>query len=151
MVNLMKRISNFVVSLAVTLTITGGLTGCQLNASTASLYDDLGGMEGITSITDNFIYEIGFDQNIVKHFEKTDLDRFREKFIEQICEVSGGPCQYSGDSMLDVHKKMNVTEAEFNRTVDLLIAAMNRSGINHRAQNRLLAKLAPTRPDIIYH
>lgn len=107
-------------------------------------------MEGITEITDNFIYEIGFDENIVRHFQETNLDRFREKFIEQVCEVSGGPCTYSGDTMLDVHTKMNVTEAEFNRTVDLLVAAMNRSRVPHRVQNQLLARLAPTREDIIY-
>lgn len=147
----MNGLRILVVILALSQAIMGGLTGCQLNPRSASLYDDLGGLDGITSITDNFIYEIGFDQNIVKHFEETDLDRFREKFIEQICEVSGGPCQYSGDSMLEVHKKMNVTEAEFNRTVDLLIAAMNRSGVDYTVQNRLLARLAPTRPDIIYH
>ena len=126
------------------------LSACHTTPSGSSLYQDLGGMEGITDITNNFIYEIGFDENIVRHFQETNLDRFRDKFIEQVCEVSGGPCTYSGDTMLDVHTKMNVTEAEFNRTVDLLIAAMNRSGIPHRVQNQLLARLAPTRADIIY-
>lgn len=126
------------------------LSACHTAPTGSSLYQELGGMEGITDITNNFIYEIGFDENIVRHFQETNLDRFREKFIEQVCEVSGGPCTYSGDTMLDVHTKMNVTEAEFNRTVDLLVAAMNRSGIPHRVQNQLLARLAPTRPDIIY-
>lgn len=126
------------------------LPACQTQPTNDALYHELGGMEGITRITDNFIYEIGFDKNIVRHFEETDLDRFREKFIEQVCELSGGPCRYSGDSMVDVHTNMNITEAEFNQTVDLLIAAMNRSGIAHPTQNKLLALLAPTRPDIIY-
>lgn len=127
------------------------LAACQTTAPDNALFNELGGMEGITRITDNFIYEIGFDRDIVRHFEKTDLDRFREKFIEQLCEVSGGPCQYTGDTMLQVHTKMNITEAEFNQTVDLLISAMNNSGIPQATQNRLLARLAPTRPDIIYH
>lgn len=131
--------------------LLAALTACQTTASDSALFNELGGMEGITRITDNFIYEIGFDRDIVKHFEKTDLDRFREKFIEQLCEVSGGPCQYTGDTMLQVHTKMNITEAEFNQTVDLLISAMNNSGITQATQNRLLARLAPTRPDIIYH
>ncbi|RLU01405.1 MAG: group 1 truncated hemoglobin [Ketobacter sp.] len=126
------------------------LSACQTAPAGDALYQELGGMEGITEITDNFIYEIGFDENIVRHFQETNLDRFREKFIEQVCEVSGGPCTYSGDSMVEVHTNMNVTEAEFNRTVDLLVAAMNRSGIPHPVQNQLLARLAPTRPDIIY-
>ena len=127
-----------------------GLSACQISPPRNSLFDELGGMEGITKITDEFIYEIGLDRNVVKHFADTDLERFRNKLIEQLCEVSGGPCQYSGDTMLDVHKKMNISEAEFNRTVDLLITAMNVTGIPHTTQNKLLAKLAPMRPDIIY-
>lgn len=126
------------------------LWGCQSLSSSGSLYDELGGMPGIEKITDNFIEEIGFDQQIVRHFAETKIERFREKFIEQICAESGGPCQYSGDSMVDVHTKMNITEAEFNRTVDLLINAMNKAGVAHATQNRLLAKLAPMRGDIIY-
>lgn len=127
------------------------LSGCQLLNSSSTLYDDLGGMPVIEKITDNFINEISYDQQIAQHFKDTKIDRFREKLIEQLCNVSDGPCQYSGDSMLDVHQKMNITEAEFNRTVDLLVNAMNQAGVPHRVQNRLLARLAPMRPDIIYH
>lgn len=127
------------------------LSGCQLLHSSSTLYDDLGGMPVIEKIADNFINEISYDQQIAQHFKDTKIERFREKLIEQLCNVSDGPCQYSGDSMLDVHQKMNITEAEFNRTVDLLVNAMNQAGVPHRVQNRLLARLAPMRPDIIYH
>ena len=127
------------------------LSGCQLLNSSSTLYDDLGGMPVIEKITDNFINEISYDQQIAQHFKDTKIERFREKLIEQLCNVSDGPCQYSGDSMLDVHQKMNITETEFNRTVDLLVNAMNQAGVPHRVQNRLLARLAPMRPDIIYH
>ena len=127
------------------------LNGCQLLNSSSTLYDDLGGMPVIEKITDNFINEISYDQQIAQHFKDTKIERFREKLIEQLCNVSDGPCQYSGDSMLDVHQKMNITEPEFNRTVDLLVNAMNQAGVPHRVQNRLLARLAPMRPDIIYH
>ena len=126
------------------------LWGCQSLSSSRSLYDELGGMPVIEKITDHFIEEISFDQQIVKHFKESDIDRFREKLIEQLCNVSGGPCEYTGDSMVDVHTKMNITESEFNRTVDLLINAMNKAGVAHRTQNKLLARLAPMRGDIIY-
>jgi hemoglobin len=126
------------------------LLGCQSLSSSRSLFDELGGMPVIEKITNNFINEISFDQQIVQHFKESDIDRFRAKLIEQICVEAGGPCTYSGDSMVDVHTKMNITEAEFNRTVDLLINAMNKAGVAHRTQNKLLARLAPMRADIIY-
>lgn len=125
--------------------------GCQSMQSSTSLYDELGGIPVIEKIVDNFIAEISFDQTVVHHFSDTSLDRFRSKLIEQICNISNGPCEYSGDSMLDVHQKMNITEAQFNRTVDLLVNAMNKAGVANPTQNKLLARLAPMRPDIIYH
>lgn len=127
------------------------LGGCQSLSRHDSLYDQLGGQPAIEKIVDNFIDEISFDPQIVAHFKDTNIDRFRTKLIEQLCKVSGGPCQYTGDSMEQVHRKMNITEAEFNRTVDLLIDAMNKAGVNLRAQNQLLARLAPMRGDIMYH
>ncbi len=127
------------------------LSGCQLLPPSSTLFDDLGGLPVIEKITDNFINEISYDQQIARHFQDTKIERFREKLIEQLCHVSDGPCAYSGDSMLEVHRKMNISEAEFNRTVDLLVNAMNQAGVPHRVQNRLLARLAPMRPDIIYH
>ena len=125
-------------------------SGCQTAPHKTTLFDELGGMQSIEKIVDGFIYEIGFDEEIVRFFEETDLERFRSKLIEQICEVSDGPCKYSGDSMQDVHANMQINESEFNRTVDLLIASMNKSGIPFGLQNQLLARLAPLRPDIIY-
>ncbi|MGB3622692.1 MAG: group 1 truncated hemoglobin [Ketobacter sp.] len=127
------------------------LSACQSVHNETTLYDELGGLPAIEKIVDGFIYQVGFDEQIVQHFEQTDLDRFRSKLIEQICEVSDGPCQYSGDSMLDVHANMDINESEFNRTVDLLIMSMEKHGIPQTTQNKLLSRLAPLRPDIIYH
>lgn len=127
------------------------LTACTTTTTNTTLYDELGAEKGVARIVDNFINEISFDPVIVTHFEKTDQNRFRSKLIEQICEISNGPCRYTGDSMLESHRKMNISEAEFNRTVDLLITAMNKAGTPLTAQNRLLAHLKEMREDIIYH
>ena len=127
-----------------------GITGCQTANTGSTLYEELGGMPVIEKITGNFIREIGYNEQIAQHFAETDLDRFYQKMVEHLCDISNGPCEYSGDSMVESHEGMNITEAEFNATVDLLINAMNRSGVPHRLQNRLLARLAPLREDIIY-
>ncbi|MDQ4426933.1 group 1 truncated hemoglobin [Thalassolituus sp.] len=126
-----------------------GLT-CFNVAQADGYYQELGGKAGVENIVDNFINEISFDQNIVKFFEGTDINRLREKLIEQFCHESGGPCEYTGDSMKDVHAGMDITKAEFNRVVELLQAAMDDAGTPQTAQNRLIRSLAPMRPDIIH-
>lgn len=115
-----------------------------------SLYDELGGQAKIESISNHFIEEIGNNPHIRNYFENTNIDRFHEKFVEHICMITNGPCSYTGDSMKNVHTGMNIGKADFNRAVDLLINAMDKAGIKHVTQNKLLAKLAPMRRDIIH-
>lgn len=104
----------------------------------------------MAEIVDNFVYQIEYDAQILAYFEGSNIDRFKDKLTEQICFLSGGPCEYTGDSMEQVHQGMNITETDFNRTVDLLINAMNDADVPHTLQNQLLARLAPTRQEMLY-
>jgi hemoglobin len=56
---------------------------------------------------------------------------------------------YTGDSMAESHKGQNVSRSDFNALVEDLIAAMDEQGISVPVQNRLIARLAPMRPDVI--
>ncbi|MEW9796751.1 group I truncated hemoglobin [Alteromonas sp. CYL-A6] len=124
------------------------LGGCASTSTT--LYNELGGAPTIDAIVDNFIYEIEYNPTILKYFEGSDIARFKEKLTEQLCMVSDGPCSYTGDTMEQVHGGMQITEAHFNLTVDLLINAMNKADVPHRLQNQLLAELAPMRGQMLY-
>jgi hemoglobin len=122
--------------------------GCAHQSIT--LYENIGGEKTVDQITNNFIDEIGNDKIIIKYFEKSNIDRFHKSFSSHLCSLTDGPCEYSGDNMQEVHRGMNITEGDFNRTVNLLINAMKKSGLSHRQMNRVLARLAPHQKNIIY-
>ena len=84
-------------------------------------------------------------------FEETDLERFQSKLNEQslFARSVGVPVDYTGDPMDKVHAGMDITEANFNRLVELLIDAMDETGIPHPIQNQLLARLAPLRAEML--
>ena len=124
------------------------LSGCASQSRT--LYSELGGEQKVSEIVNNFVTEIEHDPIILAYFKGSDIDRFIAKFEEQICMVSGGGCAYTGDTMEQIHGGMNISEKDFNRTVDLLINAMNKADIPHPLQNRLLNKLAPMRSQMLY-
>lgn len=115
-----------------------------------SLYQQLGGEAGINAITDGLLYEIEHDSRIVHHFADTDIARFRRLLAEQLCEISGGPCQYSGETMAKSHTGFNISLADFDALVEGLIKVMQRENIAISAQNQLLALLAPMYKDISY-
>lgn len=113
------------------------------------LYDELGGDVGIARIVDNFVTNIEYDPIIVEYFVGIDIEVFRRQLGSQLCQISDGPCIYEGDSMEEVHKGQGITAGHFNRTVDLLIQAMEQANIPYPTQNRLLQRLALLRDEII--
>jgi len=128
--------------------LIAGMTACASKSN--SLYQELGGAEKVDEVVEYFITEIEFDPMMYDYFKDSDIVRFREKFSEHFCMLTGGPCDYTGDTMEQIHTGMEISEANFNHAVDLLIAAMNKAEIPHRLQNRVLATMTPLRGSIIY-
>lgn len=114
-----------------------------------TLYDDLGGNDGVTGVVDQFLWNLADDERVNAYFVESNIERFRGKLIEYICQVADGPCVYSGDNMVRTHANMRVTVAAFNVTVESLILAMETQGIATGVQNRLLKVLAVAYEDVV--
>jgi len=126
------------------------LAGCALPASQDNLYRQLGGEAGLDAITTEFIRNIAADERVRHRFRNVDILRFKDGFETYLCALSEGPCDYQGDSMQLIHAGHDYTDKEFNAIVALLVDAMETQGVPTGAQNRLLARLAPTYDDIVY-
>jgi hemoglobin len=114
-----------------------------------SLYNQLGEKAGITKVVDTFVGNIAKDARINGMFASTNIPRLKTLLVEQVCEVSGGPCKYTGRDMKSSHTGMGVNRTHFNALVEDLQAAMSTEGIPFGVQNELLAVLAPMYRDII--
>lgn len=137
----MKRLIAFFLCVA-------ALVGCA-NKTAPTLYQQIDGREGVENIVDSFINQIGHDKQVFHYFKHANVTHFRHGFIKHLCALTGGPCNYDGDSMIAIHTGMNITEKDFNHVVDLLINAMNEQNIPHTVQNKILSKMAPLRGEII--
>ncbi len=136
------------------LLLSFGLCACTgaggSRAAGDPLFGELGGLPGVTAVVDGLLFAISEDRRIAHHFAESNILRLREKLIEQICMESGGPCTYTGDSMQQSHAGRGFTQADFNALVECLQVAMREQGVSFRAQNQLLARLAPMQRDILY-
>jgi len=126
------------------------ISGCSQTTAKDQLYQQLGSSVGIEKIVDGLLVEIEHDPQIVHHFRDTDIARFRKLLIEQICELSGGPCRYTGASMQESHTGFNITQADFDNMVRHLMIVMTAQNISTPAQNQLLGLLAPMYGDVVY-
>jgi len=118
-------------------------------AAKKSLYDRLGGKGAIQAVVDDFIGNVAGDGRINKRFANADIPRLKTKLVEQICEASGGPCTYTGASMVDAHRGMNVTDAEFTALVEDLVKSLDKFKVPAQEKGELLTALGGMKPQIV--
>jgi hemoglobin len=123
--------------------------GSAAAGAAPTLYDRLGGESGVAAITGSLIDRVSSDPTLGRSFKDTNLKRIKKLLAEQICDLSGGPCHYSGDSMKEVHAGHHISEAEFYGMVNTLRGILKQQHVSQGATNELLRLLAPMKRDIV--
>lgn len=118
-------------------------------ASARSLYADLGEKSGIDRLVTQAMLIWNADPRVAPTFEETNLVRFKRLIADQICNISGGDCQYTGRSMAEAHKGLHLANVQFNAVAEDLQTAMEQLDFPYSVQNRLLALLAPMQRDVV--
>ena len=114
-----------------------------------SLYERMGGAANVAATVNDVVDHAASDPRTRRSFEDVNLKRIKQSLAVLICDLSGGGCKYSEDSMRDVHAGLGITQAEFYSLVQIYRDAMVRHGIRLRERNELLALLAPMKRDIV--
>jgi hemoglobin len=121
----------------------------SLAAATRPLYERLGGESVMTAVVSETIDQVIADPRLNQSFKGSNIARIKRLIVEQICDLAGGGCHYSGDSMHEVHANHHITQTEFFGLVDILRQSLRRHHVRLRERNELLALLAPMAPDVI--
>lgn len=114
-----------------------------------AVYKAFHGEAGIDRIVADLIRQVQVDSRISDIFKASDLVRLQTQLSNQLCFLTGGPCLYAGKTMKESHKDLGLQDADLNALVEDLQNAMDREGVPFRAQNHLLAKLAPMRKSVV--
>jgi hemoglobin len=130
--------------------VTLSLLGLPWSAAGAStLYERLGGENGVAAIAAQLIERVAADPVLGRSFAGTNLKRIEQHLASQLCELSGGPCRYDGDPMREVHAGHDIREAEFYGMVEALTALLKERHVALADRNALLRRLAPLKHDIV--
>jgi hemoglobin len=129
------------------LVLAGSLAQPALAQDT--LYDRLGGKDGVARIVDQSFTLFLADPRVKDDFDNISPTHFKMRLAEEFCMISGGPCAYRGEPIRQEHSALGVTQAKFNAVAEDVQAAMHQVGIPFWTQNQLLALLAPMQRDIV--
>ena len=117
-----------------------------------SLYERLGGREAIALVVDDFVANVVADDRVnarFKNLKPPEVFKLKSNLSDQVCEATGGPCAYLGRDMKTTHKGLNITEAEWNATVEDLVKALDKHRVPQKEKNELLGLLGPMKKEIV--
>ena len=118
------------------------LTSCAQQEQ-PSLYERLGGTEGITSIVDDAFTEHIKNPVIMARFipygdQPERVAEIKEHFVEFLSAGTGGPAEYTGKDMKTTHSGMNISEAEFMALLDDLMIVLDNHQIDVETKKDML-------------
>jgi hemoglobin len=115
------------------------------NAQT-SLFDRLGGTNGITKIVDDVV-EAHMNNPAIKvrflpYKDQTErMALIKKHTIDFFSAGSGGQVEYKGRDMVSTHTGMNISEAEYMHVMDDILLVLNKHGVDADSQKDVLAIL----------
>ncbi|QDC43512.1 group I truncated hemoglobin [Methylophilus medardicus] len=110
---------------------------------TNETFQDFGGKPGLVSIMDDFMVNLVADPRTKPYFDNEKQTYIKAMLVEQMCELMNGGCSYPGRDMKSSHAGLKINRSAFNALVENFQVAMEKHNVPFRAQNKLLAKLAP--------
>jgi len=120
-----------------------------------SLYDRLGGVYSIATLVDDLIDRVMSDPRLNANplvneaHHRVPPAGFKYLVTEMVCWAAGGPQIYSGKSMDEAHRRMNITAAEFDAFLDDLQQSLDKFQVPDEEQTELKAIVNSTRADIV--
>ena len=130
------------------------LHGADGAAAETSLYERLGGVYAIAVVVDDFIDRIMVDPRLNANprvdeaHHRVSAQGFKYYVTEQVCWAAGGPQTYSGRTMLDSHRELLISGAEWDAFMDDFHQTLAKFGVPER-ERELDAIVESTEDDIV--
>jgi hemoglobin len=143
------------VLLGVSLIVAAGDGPAAAQSSPEPLYQRLGGVYSIATVVDDFIERLlvndTLNANPAINEARARVPKAGLKFhvTTLVCEVTGGPCKYTGRSMKEAHDHLDINEAQWQAMVADFRKTLERFEVPSQEQDELIAIVESTKKDIV--
>ena len=123
-----------------------------MTETTPSLYRRLGGYDVIAAIIDDMFALLRADPAFARFGSGRSTDshlRARQLLVDQMCELTGGPCHYIGRDMKTSHAGLAISEAEWDANMKHADAALGMNGVPDAERAEFLAVFERYRDEIV--
>jgi len=117
-----------------------------------SLYDRLGGYDGISMFADDLLPRLQNDPQLGRFWENRGDDgiaREKQLLIDFLCASASGPMLYTGRDMKTTHKGMKISESDWTIFLEHAGATMETLAVPHEERDDIVAFVLGLKDDIV--
>ncbi len=116
----------------------------------ASHYDRIGGAPAVTAVVDELYVRLTADPLVGHYFDSIDLPKQKRHMVLMLSKVLGGPDEYRGRPLDEAHQPLEISEADYERVGEHLMAILGEVGVPQDIQGDVLGVLGAVRPDVVH-
>jgi len=118
-------------------------------AQTATLYERLGGEEGIATIVRTFYDRVLNDPLLQPFFRHTDMNRQRRHQTQFLIYATGGAPRYTGATMKKAHAGLGIRHQHFDAILHHLADALRHHHVEEEVIAEITKRLEPLRAEVV--
>lgn len=118
-------------------------------AAAPSLYERLGGADGLSQIVRDTIALHHENPDITHFFNDVDDDVLAGHVIAFFAAGTGGPANYQGRDMTTAHASMDISDAVYDSAVADVLKAVKANGVDAGSAAEVAAILESLRPAVM--
>jgi hemoglobin len=117
--------------------------------SEQTLYERLGGHEGIRAVVDDFYDRLVADEEIGPFFEGSDMELLRRTQTDFLCEAAGGPETYDAAPIEEAHRHVPFTPEHIQRAVELLEESLDAFDVPEEDAEKVVGAVAAYESELL--
>lgn len=118
-------------------------------AAETTLYQRLGGHEGIAAVVRIFYKRVLEDHAVRAYFNNTDMEKLMEHQTVFVSFATGGPDFYTGQSLTQSHEGLNIASEHFDAVIGHLGESLKEGGVSQEDAGQVLSRLLPLKSRIV--
>ena len=130
-------------------TATASATLAPTEAPADTIYQAIGGRAAVTAAVDGLYGRLLADPELSSFFPGGVGAKHRAYVVTVLGEALGGPERYRGPDLVAAHRRLGITNAQFDRTAGHLVATLDELDVPRHLADQIVAIVASLRPAIV--
>ncbi len=114
-----------------------------------SLYEKLGGITNIQAVVIDFYRRISASQSLAPYFQGINMERLINHQTKFMCQMLGGPTEYTGRDLARAHAHLSVTPQAFAEVAAHLESALKAAGVSAEDVATIIREVAAAKSQVV--